>query len=74
MTVVAAYVGRTMINPCDNSSGLHSVVSLLLIEGIAQNTMGNVIVPEVGAAFFVMIVTFFLILCLGLFDSLFPDS
>lgn len=36
MTVVEAYVGKKNINPPDESSQLHPVVSSLLIEGIAQ--------------------------------------
>lgn len=52
MTVVEAYVGRKKINPPDDSSQLHSVVSSLLIEGIAQNTTGKVFVPKVSALYF----------------------
>lgn len=47
MTVVEAYVGRKKINLPDDSSQLHSLVSSLLSEGIAQNTSGNVFEPEV---------------------------
>ncbi|XP_050383372.1 calcium-transporting ATPase 9, plasma membrane-type [Argentina anserina] len=48
MTVVEAYVGRNKVHPPDDSSQLHSLVSTLLIEGIAQNTSGNVFEPEGG--------------------------
>ncbi|KAL0012761.1 hypothetical protein SO802_007869 [Lithocarpus litseifolius] len=48
MTVVEAYVGKKNINPPDESSQLHSVVSSLLIEGIAQNTTGNVFLSKDG--------------------------
>lgn len=48
MTVVEAYVGRKKINLPDDSSQLHSLVSSLLSEGIAQNTSGNVFEPEGG--------------------------
>nr|XP_011467548.1 PREDICTED: calcium-transporting ATPase 9, plasma membrane-type [Fragaria vesca subsp. vesca] len=48
MTVVEAYVGRNKIHPPDDSSQLHSLVSTLLSEGIAQNTSGNVFEPEGG--------------------------
>ena len=47
MTVVAAYVGGEKIDPPDNSQQLSSTASTVLIEGIAQNTTGNVFVPEV---------------------------
>ena len=47
MTVVEAYVGRNKMHPPDDSSQLHSLVSTLLSEGIAQNTSGNVFEPEV---------------------------
>ncbi len=58
MTVVEAYVGRKKINPPDYSSQLHSVISSLLIEGIAQNTTGKVFVPKVSVLyFFFMIVS-----------------
>ena len=58
MTVVEAYVGKKNINPSDESSQLHPVVSSLLIEGIAQNTTGNVFVPKVSVPFYVMTVNF----------------
>lgn len=48
MTVVEALVcGKKMDSP-DNSSSLPADVTSLLIEGIAQNSTGNVFVPEVG--------------------------
>ncbi|KAM0933755.1 putative P-type Ca(2+) transporter [Dioscorea sansibarensis] len=50
MTVVAAYVGGEKIDPPDNSQELSSTASTILIEGIAQNTTGNVFVPETGGA------------------------
>uniref|UniRef100_A0A2P2MNJ3 Calcium-transporting ATPase n=2 Tax=Rhizophora mucronata TaxID=61149 RepID=A0A2P2MNJ3_RHIMU len=48
MTVVEAYVGKKKIHPPDDSSQLHSEVSSLLCEGIAQNTTGNVFTPKDG--------------------------
>ncbi|KAM0959339.1 hypothetical protein ACFX2I_024465 [Malus domestica] len=48
MTVVEAYVGRKKINPPDDSSQLHPLVSTLLSEGVAQNTTGNVFEPTQG--------------------------
>ncbi|KAL3579571.1 hypothetical protein D5086_021075 [Populus alba] len=48
MTVVEAYIGKQKINPPDNPLNLHSEVSSLLCEGIAQNTTGNVFVPKDG--------------------------
>lgn len=58
MTVVEAYVGKKKINPPDESSQLHPVVSSLLIEGIAQNTTGNVFLSKVSVPFYVMTVNF----------------
>jgi hypothetical protein len=51
MTVVEAYIGKQKINPLDNPLKLHSEVSSLLCEGIAQNTTGNVFVPKVAVSF-----------------------
>ncbi|XP_061985063.1 calcium-transporting ATPase 9, plasma membrane-type-like isoform X2 [Populus nigra] len=48
MTVVEAYVGNKKINPPDDPSQLQSEAGLLLCEGIAQNTTGNVFVPKDG--------------------------
>ncbi|RDX88043.1 Calcium-transporting ATPase 9, plasma membrane-type, partial [Mucuna pruriens] len=48
MTVVEAYVGRTKLNPPDDSSKLHPKALSLINEGIAQNTTGNVFVPKDG--------------------------
>ncbi|KAJ0984186.1 hypothetical protein J5N97_002542 [Dioscorea zingiberensis] len=50
MTVVTAYVGGKKIDPPDNSEQLSPTATNLLIEGIAQNTTGNVFVPETGGA------------------------
>lgn len=47
MTVVEAYVGRKKINPPEDRSELHSEVSSLLNEGIAQNTSGSVFSSKV---------------------------
>lgn len=51
MTVVEAYAGRKKINPPDDSSQFHPMVSSLLSEGVALNTTGNVFVPEVSPSF-----------------------
>ncbi|KAM1010753.1 calcium-transporting ATPase 9, plasma membrane-type-like isoform X2 [Malus sylvestris] len=48
MTVVEAYVGRKKINPPDDTSQLHPLVSTLLSEGVAHNTTGNVFEPTGG--------------------------
>lgn len=48
MTVVVAYIGGKKIDPLDNVDQMHYTTSSLLIEGIAQNTTGNVFVPEVS--------------------------
>ncbi|XP_039142394.1 calcium-transporting ATPase 5, plasma membrane-type-like [Dioscorea cayenensis subsp. rotundata] len=50
MTVVVAYIGGKKIDPLDNVDQMHYTTSSLLIEGIAQNTTGNVFVPEDGGA------------------------
>lgn len=48
MTVVEAYVGRKKINPPEDGSQLHSLISLMLNEGIAQNTSGSVFPSKDG--------------------------
>ncbi|KAK8664130.1 hypothetical protein V6N13_083930 [Hibiscus sabdariffa] len=48
MTVVEAIVGKKKINPPADSSQLHPSVVSLLSEGVAQNSTGNVFVPEDG--------------------------
>lgn len=48
MTVVEAYVGWRKIDPTDSNSQLSSMVTSLLVEGIAQNTNGSVYLPPVG--------------------------
>ncbi|KAH8501913.1 hypothetical protein H0E87_016618 [Populus deltoides] len=48
MTVVEAYVGNQKKNPPDDPSQLQSEAGLLLCEGIAHNTTGNVFVPKDG--------------------------
>ncbi|KAB2613258.1 calcium-transporting ATPase 9 [Pyrus ussuriensis x Pyrus communis] len=48
MTVVEAYVGIKKINPPDDTSQLHPLVSTLISEGVAQNTTGNVFEPTQG--------------------------
>lgn len=48
MSVVQAYAGGKKIDPSDNNTPYLSLkLSSLLTEGIAQNTEGNVYVPEV---------------------------
>lgn len=47
MTIVEAYVGGKKLASPDSIQLLSSDVSSLLIEGIGQNTTGNVFVPEV---------------------------
>ncbi|XAR63756.1 Calcium-transporting ATPase [Bertholletia excelsa] len=51
MTVVEAYVGIEKIDPPNNSSVLPPMLKSLLLEGIAQNTMGSVFVSEGGTTF-----------------------
>ncbi|XP_038978235.1 LOW QUALITY PROTEIN: calcium-transporting ATPase 5, plasma membrane-type-like [Phoenix dactylifera] len=48
MTIVVAYVGGKKIDPPDNIESMPSNAVSLLIEGIAQNTTGNVFEPESG--------------------------
>lgn len=48
MTVVEAYVGKKKMNSSDVYSQLHPEVFSFLCEGMAQNTTGNVYVPEVS--------------------------
>ncbi|EEF47971.1 cation-transporting atpase plant, putative [Ricinus communis] len=48
MTVVEAYVGKKKMIPADDSAQLHSEVSSLLCEGVAQNSTGSVFVPKDG--------------------------
>lgn len=48
MTVVEANVGGMKLSSPDNCDILTDAASHLLIEGIAQNTTGNVFVPEVS--------------------------
>ncbi|XP_039170263.1 calcium-transporting ATPase 9, plasma membrane-type [Eucalyptus grandis] len=48
MTAVEAYAGRKKLDPPNDSSKLHEVVTSLLHEGVAQNTQGNVFVPKGG--------------------------
>lgn len=47
MTVVEAYVGEKNIAGASNASSLSPTVNSLILEGIAQNTTGNVYEPEV---------------------------
>ncbi|XP_015696709.1 calcium-transporting ATPase 5, plasma membrane-type-like isoform X2 [Oryza brachyantha] len=48
MTVVEAYLGGTKLDPSDNTRMIYSSVAALLIEGIAQNTAGDVFLSEDG--------------------------
>lgn len=50
MTVVAACVGGAKIDPPDNVKQLVSAASSLLVDGIAQNTTGDVFEPQNGGA------------------------
>lgn len=50
MTVVEAYAGGRKIIPADKASLLSSMLSSLLVEGIAQNTTGSVFIPEARAS------------------------
>ncbi|XP_078162445.1 calcium-transporting ATPase 5, plasma membrane-type-like isoform X3 [Carex rostrata] len=49
MTVVEAYVGGKNIAGASNASSLSPTVNSLILEGIAQNTIGNVYEPENAA-------------------------
>lgn len=49
MTVVVAYAGGRKIDTPDRGSLSSSLLSSLLIEGIAQNTNGSVFIPEASA-------------------------
>ncbi|KAJ4709208.1 Calcium-transporting ATPase [Melia azedarach] len=48
MTVVEAYVGGKKMDPPESKAQLSTMLSSLLIEGIAQNTNGSVYVPPGG--------------------------
>lgn len=48
MTVVEAYVGGKKMDPPESKAQLSTMLSSLLIEGIAQNTNGSVYVPPVS--------------------------
>ncbi|KAG1326882.1 putative Calcium-transporting ATPase 5, plasma membrane-type [Cocos nucifera] len=48
MTIVEAYIGGKKIDPPDNIELMSCTAISLLIEGIAQNTTGNVFEPESG--------------------------
>lgn len=48
MTVVEAYVGKSKLNPPDDSSKFHPEALSLINESIAQNTTGNVFVSKDG--------------------------
>uniref|UniRef100_J3MUF6 Calcium-transporting ATPase n=1 Tax=Oryza brachyantha TaxID=4533 RepID=J3MUF6_ORYBR len=48
MTVVQAYFGGTILDPCDDIRAMSSGATELLIEGIAQNTTGTIFLPEDG--------------------------
>uniref|UniRef100_A0A0D9X9S3 Calcium-transporting ATPase n=1 Tax=Leersia perrieri TaxID=77586 RepID=A0A0D9X9S3_9ORYZ len=48
MTVVQAYFGGTMLDPCDDIRTMSCGATELLIEGIAQNTTGTIFLPEDG--------------------------
>lgn len=48
MTVVEVFIcGEKIVSP-DNRLSIPPAVTSLLIEGIAQNTTGSVLIPEVG--------------------------
>lgn len=48
MTVVEAYVGGAKLEDVGNTKMISTMVSSLLMEGIAQNTTGSVFEPEVS--------------------------
>ncbi|XP_027167823.1 calcium-transporting ATPase 9, plasma membrane-type [Coffea eugenioides] len=48
MTVVEAYVGKNKMDPPEDGSKLHAVVSSLLDEGISQNSAGSVFLSKDG--------------------------
>lgn len=47
MAVVEAYACLKKVNSSDGKPDLSPMVLSLIIEGVAQNTTGNVYVPEV---------------------------
>ncbi|OEL14730.1 Calcium-transporting ATPase 8, plasma membrane-type [Dichanthelium oligosanthes] len=49
MTVVEAYFAGTKLDPCDDISQIPDNSAALIIEGIAQNTIGTVFLPEDGS-------------------------
>ena len=53
MTVVEAYVAGKRLEDANDSKLLPPTVSSLLIEGIGQNTTGNIFVPEASCIFFI---------------------
>lgn len=48
MTVVEAYAGKMKIDPPEDGSQLHEVLSSLIDEGISQNTSGSVFLSKEG--------------------------
>ncbi|MQL78795.1 hypothetical protein Taro_011216, partial [Colocasia esculenta] len=50
MTVVEVYLGAGKMDSSDNAEKLFSTVLSVLLEGIAQNTTGNVFTPQNGGA------------------------
>ncbi|KAL3511532.1 hypothetical protein ACH5RR_024249 [Cinchona calisaya] len=48
MIVVEAYSGKTKMDPPEDGSKLHAIVSTLLDEGIAQNSTGSVFLSKEG--------------------------
>jgi P-type Ca2+ transporter type 2C len=48
MTVVEAYVGGSRLEDVGDTKMMSTMVSSLLMEGIAQNTTGSVFEPEVS--------------------------